>query len=418
MTRERTDRIAEEVLRRIRGEVLGRAERSYAEIDRIYQRVAAQIREEIRGVASAATIERIARERLEDALGDVLGVVEPQIQAAAVAAAVTPAEQFRALFPRQAAPAIAAELQAQRAAAETLRGRLVVDRVPISARLRTRHREVAREIARETQAALRAGASMHDTAERILAADTRATEIPLYVRQMEQAARRGGDAFRREATRYRRYVSGLGSSDRGQTSIRAATETLIQRLEGASDAQIDRVVQRWVADKAQYQARVIARTETVRAHRESYIASTRSQPYVKGYRWSLSPSGRHRPDVCDVLAGQDLYGLGPGGYPVDQVPDIPHPSDLCTQTAIIDEHHFDRELARETGDAEPPRTWESGRRETPEQWLRDQPAALRREILGPTRDRILREGSGRVVTPTGSIRRVRDILGDARRAAG
>lgn len=417
MTRARTDRTAERILRQIRGEVIGRNERSLDEITRIYRAVSRQVREDIRGVTDPREIERIAIARMDEALGGVLSVIEPGISTAAIEGAGTITRQFAEIFPGRSLPRIATELEAQRAAAEVLRGRIVVDRVPISARLREHHADVARRLGSEVQQALRAGESIFETSERILAADTRPTQVAQYVRDLEAAARRGGEDLQREIRRYRRQIDRLGSADRGATSIRAATESLLQRLEGATtDAQIDRAVNRWVLDKAQYHAKVTARTETIRAYRESYIASTRGQSFTKGYRWSLS-SGHKVADVCDLLAGQDLYGLGPGGYPVDQVPDIPHPSDLCTLTAIIDEHHFDRRIAEIEGTPEPPRTWESGNRETSEAWLRRQAPELRREILGPTRDRILSEGGTRVTSGQGTIRRVRDITAehDARR---
>jgi hypothetical protein len=35
------------------------------------------------------------------------------------------------------------------------------------------------------------------------------------------------------------------------------------------------------------------------------------------------------PDECDALAFSDFYGLGPGNYPVTDVPAPPHPWDRC-----------------------------------------------------------------------------------------
>lgn len=116
---------------------------------------------------------------------------------------------------------------------------------------------------------------------------------------------------------------------------------------------------------------------------------------------------------CDLLANQNLYGLGPGGYPPDAVPRTPHPSCLCSQTAIIDEQHFERELAELEGTEPPPETWNVGGEQTAAEWLATQPEALQRQLLGPTRLNVFRTQPARVLEPDGSIRQVRTILVDA-----
>jgi hypothetical protein len=63
-------------------------------------------------------------------------------------------------------------------------------------------------------------------------------------------------------------------------------------------------------------------------HRDIMVAA----PQVRAVQWMLSTfrgSPKYRPDECDILALQDFYGLGPGVYPVDKVPNLPHLNDLC-----------------------------------------------------------------------------------------
>lgn len=91
---------------------------------------------------------------------------------------------------------------------------------------------------------------------------------------------------------------------------------------------------------------------------------------------------------CDLLANQNLHGLGPGGYPKDQVPETPHPNCLCTFEAIIDEHYFRRQLAERRGEEAPPTPWVDENRQTANEWLAGQPASLRHQLLGPTRTSI------------------------------
>lgn len=80
-----------------------------------------------------------------------------------------------------------------------------------------------------------------------------------------------------------------------------------------------------------YNARRIVRTELAHAHHEADRTSSMQSSVVKGIKWNLSP--RHpEPDICDVLATVDLHGLGPGVYPPEFLPPLPHPHCLCFMT--------------------------------------------------------------------------------------
>jgi hypothetical protein len=63
-----------------------------------------------------------------------------------------------------------------------------------------------------------------------------------------------------------------------------------------------------------WQAERVMRTEINRAHGEAFMAAGEGTPGFAGWRYLLSP--RHpKPDICDLLSSQNLYGLGPGVYP-------------------------------------------------------------------------------------------------------
>lgn len=114
---------------------------------------------------------------------------------------------------------------------------------------------------------------------------------------------------------------------------------------------------------------------------------------------------------CDLLANQNLFGLGPGGYPADHLPDTPHTNCTCSAIAIIDRFHARRELARETGRPEPPREWEVGGRETAAEWLAKQPEKFQRELLGPTRFEVFQREPNRVVSAGGEPLPVHAVIG-------
>jgi len=75
-------------------------------------------------------------------------------------------------------------------------------------------------------------------------------------------------------------------------------------------------------------AQRIARTEINNAYWESSRLSSQQSPVVSAMKWVLS-NQHPKWDVCDILAGQNLFGLGAGVYPPEQLPPKPHPNDLC-----------------------------------------------------------------------------------------
>lgn len=83
-----------------------------------------------------------------------------------------------------------------------------------------------------------------------------------------------------------------------------------------------------------YKAERLIRTEVGSAAWEAGRLSALESPVVLGVKWNVSE--RHpKWDVCDILAEQDLYGLGSGVYPPDKIPVRPHPHDQCFQTDVL-----------------------------------------------------------------------------------
>jgi len=90
------------------------------------------------------------------------------------------------------------------------------------------------------------------------------------------------------------------------------------------------------ARQLQFNAERIAVTELSIARAETEMLAFLSNPAVAAVRWVLSANrGKTRlPDICDALAGMDAYGLGPGVYPVDRVPPLPHPFCRCSRLPL------------------------------------------------------------------------------------
>lgn len=77
-----------------------------------------------------------------------------------------------------------------------------------------------------------------------------------------------------------------------------------------------------------WKAERVFRTEINRAHGNAYMASAEQTPGFVGFRFLLSPL-HPKPDICDLLASQNLYGLGAGVYPdAKRCPWPAHPNTL------------------------------------------------------------------------------------------
>ena len=83
-------------------------------------------------------------------------------------------------------------------------------------------------------------------------------------------------------------------------------------------------------------ARRVFRTELNRAHGEAYRQGAGAHPDVIGERFMLSPN-HPKPDICDTWASADLYGMGPGIYPVGKSPWPAHPNTMSYVEAVFRE---------------------------------------------------------------------------------
>lgn len=77
-----------------------------------------------------------------------------------------------------------------------------------------------------------------------------------------------------------------------------------------------------------YAAMRLARTELNNAFHEAQKLEG-NKPFVKGAKWNLSGSHPSKPDECNEFADANSFRLGKGIFPVDRIPDKPHPNCLC-----------------------------------------------------------------------------------------
>lgn len=114
---------------------------------------------------------------------------------------------------------------------------------------------------------------------------------------------------------------------RGEGAARAAAQDARNELDGGK----------------QYRAALqIIRTESIRAKGLAHRSASAAHPDIVGMKYQLSP--RHpRPDICDLHAGVNRYGLGPGVYPPDRSPWPAHPNTLSFEQVVFKDEITDED---------------------------------------------------------------------------
>jgi len=120
-----------------------------------------------------------------------------------------------------------------------------------------------------------------------------------------------------------------------------------------------------------YNAMRLFRTEINRAHGEAYQAAAFEHPDTIGTRFLLSPNHR-TPDICNMHAHVNRYGLGPGVYPKGKNPWPAHPNTISFTEVV-----FADEVSKSD---------KSGKQTRPE-FIKAQPPGLRAAILGGQKKR-------------------------------
>lgn len=89
--------------------------------------------------------------------------------------------------------------------------------------------------------------------------------------------------------------------------------------------------------KILYDAKRLARTTLIHSVREIIKENAKDNIFNIGIKWELSPDHWDRMpdgDECDVYAENDMYGLGIGIFPVDEVP-FQHINCLCSLYPVM-----------------------------------------------------------------------------------
>ena len=85
-----------------------------------------------------------------------------------------------------------------------------------------------------------------------------------------------------------------------------------------------------------YESLRLARNEVSEVYWDAAKEGYKDNPAIYGVKQILSnnrPAGFH--DVCDNMVSEDLHGLGPGVFPVNEAPSKPHVQCLCTIIPMV-----------------------------------------------------------------------------------
>ena len=142
--------------------------------------------------------------------------------------------------------------------------------------------------------------------------------------------------YNKALQRAERLINSMAADGAPNRALKTAYKDLYDKAQSFSDAALDKSAYVAMQERSRFFAERIARTEIARAWTDGYIAKTYDDDLIIAYRWKLG--SRHpRTDICDLNAGANMYGLGPGIYPKNSMPRQPaHPHCLCMISAVYD----------------------------------------------------------------------------------
>lgn len=129
-------------------------------------------------------------------------------------------------------------------------------------------------------------------------------------------------------------------------SGQAVPADVAARLKGAKGDALARAADLLTGDGGEvWKADRVFRTEINRAHGTAYMAGAEKTPGFAGFKFLLSPQ-HPKPDICDLLAAQNLHGLGAGVYPTAKACPWPaHPNTLSFVEMVFADEVSDQDRA-------------------------------------------------------------------------
>ena len=162
---------------------------------------------------------------------------------------------------------------------------------------------------------------------------TTVEDISGQMREIERLARAaiGGDTsefadFQRLLRRSRSDIAGMIESN-APSKLGKAYEKVINAAENLNEKALDKAIENAIDKKALSNAFRIATTEINRAANLGEYTRALDDEDCVAMKWVLSAAGNNCDDCIDLAETDN--GAGPGVWPMDNVPDYPHPRCRC-----------------------------------------------------------------------------------------
>ena len=202
----------------------------------------------------------------------------------------------------------------------------------------------ADEIASDIKAAMNDRIGIQKIAVDLVDKDITRAEIPKYVDDLIVKMRRATDLtgdqeaymqYKKAVLKVRNRVESLSESE--SSKLAQGYRDIANLSLDASRELIDKTIERAVMFKARANAMRLAHTETARAYGNARVYDIQNDEDANAIQWTLN--GVHdKYCVCDLFADADLYNMGPGVYPKDELPDYPaHPYCCCVLDPVYGE---------------------------------------------------------------------------------
>lgn len=164
---------------------------------------------------------------------------------------------------------------------------------------------------------------------------SRPEQLPRYVQRIQHQLGSTREESRAIA-RAVKNIDKMAQNGAPNKELKTAYNELVEAIESGNDKAVQRAIRVALEEKARYIAERIARTESARAYSDGFFSKHQNDRDVVAYQFKLGT--RHAVfDICDMYAQCDMFNLGKGVYPKNQVPLAPiHPHCMCRYKAIID----------------------------------------------------------------------------------
>ena len=183
------------------------------------------------------------------------------------------------------------------------------------------------------------------------------SELPGYIKDLLSKARQAADLtgdteayakYRRALSRATKQIDALKDSE-STSKLARAYRDIAELSESASSKVVEKTIKRAIMQKARANALRLAHTETARAYGNGRLYDIQNDEDAVGVKVELS--GEHEGYcICDFFVETDMYGMGEGVYPVDEVPDYPfHPYCQCELSSVYKgdpDSEYDDEAAK------------------------------------------------------------------------